>query len=67
MADLAHARENDIDLHGDFDAGHWAERFVARVRENPAIATDEGTMLSWFAGAIMTGHDHARAGTPDTA
>jgi hypothetical protein len=60
MADLAHAKENDIDLHGDFDATHWAERFVARVRENPAIATDEGAMLAWFAGAIMTGHDHAK-------
>jgi hypothetical protein len=64
MADLAHAKENDIDLHGDFDAAHWAERFVVRVRENPAMATDEGAMLSWFAGAIMTGHDHAKMHLP---
>jgi hypothetical protein len=61
MADMAHAMENDIDLHGDFDAAHWAERFVARVRDNPAIATCEETMQTWFAGAITTGYDHAQA------
>ena len=61
MADLAHASENDTDLHGDPDAAHWAERF-ARVRHNVLtgperrdIAADEGAMLSWFAGAIETG------------
>lgn len=61
MADLAHAAENDTDLHGDFDAAHWAERFVHHVKANPAIATDEESMLAWFAGAIMTGYDHAKA------
>lgn len=59
MADLAHATENDNDLHGDFDARHWAERFVHHARRNPALASDEGAMLSWFASAIMTGHDVA--------
>jgi hypothetical protein len=61
MADLAHASENDTDLHGDPDATHWAERFI-RVRHNLLtgperrdIAGDEGAMLSWFAGAIETG------------
>jgi hypothetical protein len=55
MADLAHARENDTDLHGDTDAMHWAERFVHHVQQNPGIAADEGAMASWFAGAIETG------------
>jgi len=55
MADLAHASENDTDLVGDKDASHWAERFVHHVRANPSIATSEGAMLAWFAGAIETG------------
>jgi hypothetical protein len=55
MADLAHASENDTDLVGDHDARHWAERFVDHVRQKPEIATDEGAMLAWFAGAIGTG------------
>jgi hypothetical protein len=27
------------------------------VRENPTILTDEGTMITWFASAIMAGYD----------
>lgn len=51
---------NDTDLHSEFSARVWAERFVHRVAENPSIATDEGTMIAWFAGAIMAGYDHAK-------
>lgn len=40
-----------------FDALDWAEAFVKRVSEKPGIATDEGTMLAWFAGALMRGYD----------
>jgi hypothetical protein len=66
MADLAHAAENDTDLHGDTDARHWAQRFVHRALEYPATPMDEDAMLAWFAGAIETGrmagqregHDH---------
>jgi hypothetical protein len=50
----------DNDLIGEFSATVWAQRFVQRVTENPSIATDEGTMTAWFAGAIMAGYDHAR-------
>jgi len=68
MADLAHAAENDTDLIGDTDASHWAERFAsmfALVRQNTAPGEDEmpdteGTMLTWFAGAIETGRDAGR-------
>lgn len=49
--------DNDNDLLSDMDAQTWAKRFVSRVRGNPSIATDEGTMLAWFAGAIMVGYD----------
>jgi hypothetical protein len=52
---------NDNDLVGEFNAKVWAERFVQRVSENPAIATDEGAMLAWFATAIMAGYDRAAA------
>jgi predicted HAD superfamily Cof-like phosphohydrolase len=49
---------NDNDLLSTFDSRIWAERFVQRVKKNPSIATDTGTMLAWFAGAIMSGYDH---------
>lgn len=58
---------NDNDLLGEFDATVWAKRFVERVGENPSIATDEGAMLAWFAGAIMSGFDHAASAARDVA
>jgi hypothetical protein len=72
MADLAHAAENDTDLHGDPDAAHWAERFAARFLAvrlgpdgRPLLGEEpvevEGLMLAWFAGAIETGKMCARA------
>lgn len=42
---------------GEFDAKVWAESFVAHVKWKPEIATDEGTMIVWFANAIMAGYD----------
>ncbi len=42
-----------------FDAMVWAESFVAHVTQRPTIATDEGTMLGWFASALMRGFDEA--------
>lgn len=47
-------------LSHNTDAVAWATEFVNAVKENPKIATDEGTMISWFANAIMAGHDEAR-------
>ncbi len=46
-------------LVGQFDAKVWAEEFVKMVKDKPEIATDEGTMIGWFANAIMAGHDYA--------
>lgn len=37
------------------DARVWAKGFVEHVKENPAIASDEHTMATWFANAIMAG------------
>jgi hypothetical protein len=42
------------------DAQVWAEEFISRIKDNPEIATDEGTMIAWFANAIMAGYDEAR-------
>jgi hypothetical protein len=60
MNDLAHRSEGDTDLHGDGDAQHWAERFMAvrqevKFKHYRDIADEEGTMLAWFANAIETG------------
>ena len=41
--------------YGEFDAKKWAEEFV-RLHGG-----DEELMLTWFASAIMTGHDSAEA------
>jgi CRISPR/Cas system-associated protein Cas5 (RAMP superfamily) len=46
-----------VNLVGEFDASKWAKEFVRTVKENPAIATDESTMIGWFANAIMAGYD----------
>jgi hypothetical protein len=38
----------------------WAEEFIKRVQNDPTLALDEGTMIGWFANAIMAGYDEAR-------
>lgn len=48
-----------FELHGQFDARVWAREFARCVALNPTLPFDEGTMLGWFANAIMAGHDHA--------
>jgi hypothetical protein len=40
-----------------FDARDWAKAFVAHVRQIPGLATDEETMATWFANALMRGYD----------
>jgi hypothetical protein len=40
-----------------FDARDWAACFVDHVRKNPAIPLDEACMTTWFASALMRGHD----------
>ena len=44
-------------LIGNLDGKIWTHEFVKIVKKNPNIATDEGTMIGWFANAIMTGYD----------
>lgn len=42
------------------DAQVWAREFISRVKHAPAFASDEATMIGWFANAIMAGYDEAR-------
>jgi len=44
-------------IYRSFDARDWARAFVAHVQTNPAIATDQDTMVTWFANALMRGYD----------
>lgn len=41
------------------DAKVWAEEFIKTIKEYPDIPFDEGTMMGWFANAIMAGYDKA--------
>ena len=45
-------KKNSNFLLNEFDAAVWAKEFKRLFPDN-----DEGTMISWFACAIMTGHD----------
>ena len=57
---------SDTSFTQSFDAAVWAKAFVEHVNRNPSIATDEGTMIGWFANALMRGYDeHARRSTDE--
>jgi len=50
-----------MDFIQSFDARVWARAFVEHVAASPTLATDEATMIGWFANALMRGWDeHAR-------
>lgn len=68
MADLAHASENDNDLHGDTDAMHWAKRFASKFKVLHKDGVDLNVadlMLAWFASAIETGRMAGESGHVD--
>lgn len=48
-----------VNLNDTFDAQIWAQEWLKTIEKNPSIPTDEGTMIGWFANAIMAGYDHA--------
>jgi len=48
-----------VNLCGVTDAMIWVDEWARIIKENPKISTDQGTMLTWFANAIMAGYDHA--------
>ena len=46
-----------VNLHDTMDAQIWTTEWLKTIKEHPEIPTDEGTMLGWFANAIMAGYD----------
>lgn len=42
------------------DARDWATEWLRVIKDHPDIPTDEGTMIGWFANAIMAGYDEAQ-------
>lgn len=52
----------ETELIGCFDARVWASEFCKRFPNN-----DEGTMLGWFANAIMAGYDKGIKDAPSNA
>lgn len=49
------------DLVSEFDATVWTKVWLETIAEYPTIPTDEGTMLGWFANALMAGYDRGRS------
>lgn len=45
----------DMSIHMNPDATAWARFFC---ESNPGCGLDEGTMVGWFANAMMAMHDH---------
>lgn len=43
------------------DAQVWVKKWMKTIAEHPTIPQDEGTMLAWFANAIMAGYDTAQS------
>jgi hypothetical protein len=46
-----------VNLSQTVDARVWAKEWLKTIEKNPSIPSDEGTMIEWFANAIMAGHD----------
>ena len=42
------------------DARIWTDEWLKTIAEHPEIPSDYGTMIAWFANAIMAGYDTAR-------
>lgn len=48
------------DLINEMDANIWTKYWLNTISTHPFIPTDEGTMRSWFANAIMAGYVQGR-------
>lgn len=52
-----------LDLSWTTDARAWAKEWAKVIAEHPGVPYDEGTMITWFSHAIMTGYDAGRTFT----
>ena len=50
----------EINLHDTTDATIWTSEWLRIIKDHPNIPTDEESMISWFANAIMAGYDMGR-------
>lgn len=57
------ATDYDRSIHSNPDARAWAALFVQYFPPG-SPCPDEGTMLGWFANAMMAMHDHLRSPHP---
>ncbi len=48
-----------VNLSDTFDAQIWVQEWMKTIGKHPDIPTDEGTMVGWFASALMAGYDYA--------
>lgn len=51
---------DNLDLVGEIDATVWTKKWLETIAEHPGIPTDEGSMIAWFANAIMSGYEAGR-------
>lgn len=49
-----------VNLNDTMDAKVWVGEWMKTINKHPEIPTDENTMLTWFANAIMAGYDAAQ-------
>ena len=54
------AKKDVINLHDTTDATIWTKEWLKTIEAHLEIPTDEGTMIGWFAIAIMAGYDAGR-------
>lgn len=60
-ADAPMPLDNPDEAFGTMDAEKWADGFMTCVLGNPSIPYDKGTLIGYFANAIMKGYDSAVA------
>lgn len=67
MRSVLTSSEPDEDVGNDnlpwpqtMDAAVWAKVFIKTATLYPSLPADEGSMIGWFANAIMVGYDRGR-------
>ena len=51
-------KDYDLFIHTNSDAQAWAKFFMQTMETNPNLVIDEELMITWFANAMMSMHDH---------
>ena len=55
----------DLSFSETTDARKWGRAFLDRLAMNPDLASDEGTMIGWFANAIERGRSAGLSASKD--